>query len=147
MPKERNTMIKASGCLFLSTNTGRVLLQQRSPNVKYPGSWGFFGGKSEGKERPIETLLREIQEEIGSIPAYKKILPVSSFTSNDGKFVYHTFVIIVKNEFIPKKLNEESSGFSWTSIDNFPQPLHPGVKSQLSNKHIIQKIKTIQDDL
>ena len=138
-------MLNASGCLILAKNSGRVLLQQRSPDVKYPGTWGFFGGKSEGQERPIETLLREIQEEIGSIPAYQKVIPLSSYTSNDNKFTYHTFVILVKKEFIPKKLNKESSGFSWTNIDNFPQPLHPGVKSQLSNKHILKKIKTIQE--
>lgn len=139
-------MIQASGCLILAKNTGKVLLQQRSPNVKYPGTWGFFGGKSEGQERPIETLLRELQEEIGSIPAYHKVFPLSSFTSNDNKFTYHTFVLLVKKEFVPKKLNIESSGYAWTSTDNFPQPLHPGVKSQLNNKHILKKIKTIQDE-
>lgn len=137
--------MNASGCIILAKETGRILMQQRSSQVKYPSTWGFFGGKSEGKERPIETLLREIQEEIGSIPAYQKVFPLSSYTSNDNKFTYHTFVILVKKEFIPKKLNAESNGFSWTGIGSFPQPLHPGVKSQLSNKHILSKIKTIQE--
>ena len=55
-------MITASGCIFLSIDTGRVMLQQRSGEVNHPRTWGFFGGKAEGKERPVETLYREIEE-------------------------------------------------------------------------------------
>lgn len=136
-------MISASGCIFIAQNTKRILMQQRSNDVKYPGTWAFFGGKSEGDERPVETLLREIQEEIGALPAYEKVIPVSSFTSNDKKFVYHTFAVIVKKEFIPD-LNSESSGYAWVDISNTPQPLHPGVLSQINNKFFLKKIKTIQ---
>ena len=61
-------MITASGCLILALDTGRVLLQQRGSNSSHARTWGFFGGKSEKDERPMETLLRELEEEIGIIP-------------------------------------------------------------------------------
>ena len=57
-------MIQASGCIFLAVDTGRVLLQQRSSDSPHPRTWGYFGGKAEKKERPIETLLRELDEEL-----------------------------------------------------------------------------------
>ena len=102
-------MITASGCIFLSTDTGRVMLQQRSGEVNHPRTWGFFGGKSEGNERPIETLYREIEEEVGLVPDIKKVIPVNKFTSPNKKFIYHTFVVTVREEFTPV-LNNESVG-------------------------------------
>ena len=46
---------------------GRLLLQQREdiPGLLYAGMVGLFGGHREGSETRIETVLREIEEEIG----------------------------------------------------------------------------------
>lgn len=135
-------MITASGCIFLATTTGRIMLQQRSDSCSYPNTWAFFGGKSESNERPIQTLLRELTEEIGELPKIQKVYPIYKFTSPDGNFIYNTFLISVLEEFVPT-LNTESSGFCWARLDKFPQPLHPGVKAQLRNREIMDKIKTI----
>jgi len=139
-------MIEASGCLFLSSDTGRVMLQQRSGDTSHPRTWGFFGGKSEGKERPIDTLLRELEEEIGMVPDIQKVYPLNKFTSPDKQFVYNTFVVEVVQEFIPQ-LNNESDGFCWVKIGNWPRPLHNGAKAQLFNRQIIKKIRTIYSNL
>lgn len=139
-------MIEASGCLFLSQDTGRVMLQQRSGDTSHPRTWGFFGGKGEGNERPIDILLRELEEEIGIIPDIQKVYPLNKFTSPDKKFVYNTFVVEVVQEFIPQ-LNNESDGFCWVKIGNWPRPLHNGAKAQLFNKQIIKKIRTIYEDI
>lgn len=135
-------MLQASGCVFLAVDTGRVLLQQRSETSSHPRTWGFFGGKGEKKERPIETLLRELNEEIGILPEVEKVYPLNKFVSPDKKFTYNTFVVAVFEEFIPV-LNNESDGYCWVKIGNWPRPLHPGSKAQLYNKEIIKKIKTI----
>ena len=139
-------MIKASGCLFLALDTGRVMLQQRSGDTSHPRTWGFFGGKSEDKERPIDTLLRELEEEIGMVPDIQKVYPLNKFTSPDKQFVYNTFVVEVVQEFIPQ-LNNESDGFCWVKIGNWPRPLHNGAKAQLFNRQIIKKIRTIYSNL
>ena len=120
-------MIEASGCIFLSSQTGRILLQLRSTKVTHSKTWGFFGGKSEEQERPIETLRREIKEEIGMMPEIVKTIPISKFTSGNGRFIYNSFVVIVKEEFIPV-LNGESDGYAWVDIGKWPKPLHPGAK-------------------
>ena len=135
-------MLQASGCVFLAVDTGRVMLQQRSEKSSHPRTWGFFGGKAEKAERPIETLLRELNEEVGMIPDVEKVYPLNKFVSPDKKFTYNTFVVTVFEEFIPI-LNNESDGYCWVKIGNWPRPLHPGVKSQLYNKEITKKIKTI----
>ena len=137
--------MNASGCVILSLDTGRIMLQQRGSDTSHPRTWGFFGGKSENQERPVETLLRELQEEIGGIPSYDKIIPLNTFTCSNKKFIYYTFVVLVKREFIPI-LNTESDSFAWVNINSWPEPLHPGVKAQLYNKKIIQKLKTIYEE-
>lgn len=135
-------MIRASGCIFLSVNTGRILLQQRSNTVKHPNTWGFFGGKSENNERPIETLYREVAEEVGVTPDILKIMPVNRYISNNGNFEYNSFVAVIQDEFIPI-LNKESSGYAWVNVSNCPEPLHVGAKTQLKNKEFINKINVI----
>jgi len=135
-------MIEASGCIFLSLDTGKILLQQRGSKVKHPNTWGFFGGKSEGNERPSETLYREIYEELGTLPNILKVIPLNKFTSPNKKFEYHSFVCIVQKEFIPI-LNEESNGYAWVKIGHYPSPLHPGANIQLRDNEFNKKVKLI----
>lgn len=137
-------MIQASGCIFLSLITGRVMLQQRSDTVSHPNTWGFFGGKGENGERPVETLLREIEEELGFLPKVNRVIPVNKFTATNKKFVYNSFVVTVLDEFHPP-LNEESNGYCWVQIGKWPEPIHPGAKVQCKSKEFIKKLKTIQE--
>jgi 8-oxo-dGTP diphosphatase len=43
----------------------RILIAQRPPGKALAGLWEFPGGKREPGERPEQTLIRELQEEIG----------------------------------------------------------------------------------
>src|ERR1700709_1611952 len=44
----------------------RVLIAQRPPGKALAGLWEFPGGKIEPGERPEQTLIRELHEEIGT---------------------------------------------------------------------------------
>lgn len=44
---------------------GRVLIAQRPEGKQLAGLWEFPGGKMEPNERPEETLIRELKEELG----------------------------------------------------------------------------------
>jgi len=136
-------MITASGGIFLSLATNRVCLQMRSGDGSYPGTWSFWGGKSEGMESALQTLIREISEEAGNnLPEFKRIYPLHQYVSRDKKFIYNSFVITVDHEFIPT-LNQESTGYTWTNIDTLPKPLHAGARGVLCSSSILKKIKTM----
>lgn len=132
------------GALFYSQSTHRYLFLLRNGN-KHNGSWGLVGGKVEGDELPIHALKREIREEIGG-PEYKKIIPLEHFTSDNAKFEYHTYLIPVAEEFIPL-LNHEHRGYAWTSIEDHPKPLHPGVWRTFNFASVLDKIRTLENIL
>lgn len=51
-------------CAVIVDREGRVLVTQRSIDMKLPLKWEFPGGKVESKETPEECLIREIKEEL-----------------------------------------------------------------------------------
>ena len=51
-------------CALIDTD-GRVLIAQRPAGKNLAGLWEFPGGKMEAGERPEDTLIRELREELG----------------------------------------------------------------------------------
>lgn len=138
-------IIEGIGTFIYSTSTRRYLFLLRN-NGKYSGTWGVVGGKSEGQETILETLFREIQEELGGVITDPKIIPLETFTSDNGKFTYQTFLTPVDKEFVPS-LNDEHRGYCWVSLQDHPKPLHPGVWRTINFDAIAEKIKTLENIL
>jgi 8-oxo-dGTP diphosphatase len=60
---------------------GRVLIAQRPPGKVMAGLWEFPGGKLEAGERPEDTLIRELREEL-SITVKEACLAPFTFASH-----------------------------------------------------------------
>ena len=129
------------GALIYSVRTKRYLFLLRNQK-RHAGYWGLVGGGVEPNESPVEALHREILEEI-NLETFDQLIPLEKFTSDAGNFEYHTYLITVKDEFVPK-LNDEHRGYAWTTIDDHPNPLHPGVWRTFNFKVILDKIKTFE---
>ena len=106
--------VTGAGGIFYCRDTKRFLFLLRN-DKKYKNRWGFAGGKIENNETTINGLKREIFEEVGHLPDIEKTIPIELFTSEDGHFFYHTFILIIDKEFIPV-LNGEHCGFAWVTI-------------------------------
>ena len=130
------------GALIYSNSTKRFLFLLRD-GAKYAGSWGLVGGKINDGERVIEALHREIIEEIAVDLSANKLIPIETFTSDNHKFVYYTFLISVNEEFVPT-LNSEHRGYCWVGLEDHPRPLHPGVFKMFKFEVIFDKIKALQ---
>ena len=133
-----------SGGIFLAKDTRRFLFLLRTQG-KTAGTWGLVGGKKEPTDNTAyDALTREIEEEVGKTPTIKKIIPLELFISNDQHFQYNTYVLLVDREFTPI-LNEEHSGYAWCDYENYPKPLHQGVKNSFTNKIIRAKLELLLD--
>lgn len=138
--KER---IVCSGALFYAKETERILLLQKARG-KHQGTWGLVGGTNELTETPWQGLQREVQEEIGFIPAIVKTIPLETFVSNDSVFHFHTYLCVIETEFIPQ-LSDEHNAYAWSTIDYAPRPLHQGLRNSFGNKIIRAKLQTVFD--
>jgi 8-oxo-dGTP pyrophosphatase MutT (NUDIX family) len=110
---------------------------------RHPDSWGLPGGKVDPGENLLECLLRECEEELGSMPEYDKLVPLEKFTSSDKSFVYHTFWCSVTQEFVPI-LNQEHSGYAWMTSGSWPKPMHPGLWNTLNLDAVQHKLRVIE---
>lgn len=79
--KVRRILLVAA-CALVDSD-GRVLLTQRPEGKQLAGLWEFPGGKVEPGETPEETLIRELQEEIGITTKVACLAPLT--------FASHTY--------------------------------------------------------
>lgn len=61
---ETRPVILVSACALIDAD-GRVLITQRPPGKSLEGYWEFPGGKIEHGETPEDSLIRELNEELG----------------------------------------------------------------------------------
>ena len=118
---------QGAGAIFVAEDTGRILLQHRSPYVNEPNTWGVIGGAIDAGEDPQEAMEREVHEETG----YNGQMRVEKlYVFQSGKFRYTNFLVIVPHEFSPRH-GWESQDHVWTTLDDLPEPLHFGFKAAL----------------
>lgn len=136
--------ISAAGVVFLSVNTGRVLLQFRASDKRHQYTWGFWGGLQQKNEGVYQCLERELNEEIGFVPNIHKLNPIDVYQSANKHFRYYSFAAVVQDDFIPV-LNPESCGYAWVDIGHWPRPLHEGAKATLIRNQGAAKLITLRD--
>lgn len=140
-----HSIVEGVGAFIYCVSTRRYLFLLRNSS-KYSGTWGLPGGGIEVGESISESLQREIQEELGGTIKDLKLIPIEKFTSDNGKFCYHTYVAPVDDEFVPE-LNSEHRGYCWVSLEDHPKPLHPGVWRTINFQAVTDKIKTLEQIL
>jgi 8-oxo-dGTP diphosphatase len=75
-------LLVVAACALVDAD-GRVLIAERPAGRTMAGLWEFPGGKVEAGERPEETLIRELKEELGIVVKEACLAPLT--------FASHTY--------------------------------------------------------
>ena len=97
----------------------RVLMLQRAPGGKRPGSWETVYGKIDAREKPEKAALRELREETGMAAESLYNVTVSSFYLHHSHTIQMciTFAAFVADD-AEVTLSDEHQRFEWLSIDH-----------------------------
>lgn len=118
--------------IIIENEKGEILLQLRDnkDTIKFPNSWGTFGGAIEENETPKECALRELNEELEYIPENMSYCKTYDY---DG-YKIHLFKVIDKNISLEDlRINEGQKGqfFSEKDLKN------PDIKFAFNCKEIV----------
>jgi len=99
----------------------KILLARRSEDREfYPGVWDVIGGHCEGGETPADTLVREVEEEVGvKACEFEEIAVLEEpKPAKHGEARYHVFVVTAWDGAEPRLLGSEHSELRWLSLDD-----------------------------
>jgi 8-oxo-dGTP diphosphatase len=69
-------LVLVAACALVDPD-GRVLIAQRPQGKSMAGLWEFPGGKVEPQERPEQSLIRELKEELGIVVKEECLAPLT----------------------------------------------------------------------
>jgi len=103
---------------------GRILLAQRPEGKSMAGLWEFPGGKVEAGERPEETLIRELDEELG-IEVKEACLAPLTFASHSYENFHLLMPLWVCRRWIGTVVGREGQALKWVrprALRDHPMP-------------------------
>ncbi|GMN01698.1 (deoxy)nucleoside triphosphate pyrophosphohydrolase [Erythrobacter sp. MTPC3] len=102
----------------LCRSDGRWLMHRRPLTKQHGGLWEFPGGKVEASEKPVESLARELQEELGITVHAEQCAPVA-FAEERGQADKKPIVILLYKVSIwdGDPISLEGGGTGWFTPD------------------------------
>jgi ADP-ribose pyrophosphatase YjhB (NUDIX family) len=121
---------KAMGCAAaLVAPDGRVLLVRRAYP---PHDWVMPGGNAEADESLLETLRREVREELGLTIDVERLTGVYYQPDHRaGEFIHFVFVARIPADPSVRADSNEIAEWSLFAGDSLPEPMSPSTRRRL----------------
>jgi len=116
-------IVLVAACALIDTD-GRVLLAQRPEGKSMAGLWEFPGGKVETGERPEETLIRELHEELGLTVKEACLAPLTfaSHTYEDFHLLMPLFICRRWEGFATPREGQQLAWVRPNKLRDYPMP-------------------------
>jgi len=121
MPSAKLLIVAA--CALIDAD-GRVLIAQRPEGRSMAGLWEFPGGKVEAGERPEETLIRELKEELGILVKDACLAPLT-FASHSYPDFHLLMPLYVCRRWEGIPTAQEGQNLKWVRpnrLKDYPMP-------------------------
>lgn len=116
-------MVLVAACALVDAD-GRVLLAQRPPGKTMAGLWEFPGGKVEAGETPEQTVIRELEEELGIVTQAACLAPLT-FASHAYDDFHLLMPLFVCRRFEGIPVAREGQVLKWVrprAMREYPMP-------------------------
>ncbi len=116
-------LVLVAACALIDPD-GRVLIAQRPQGKSMAGLWEFPGGKVEAGERPEQSLIRELREELGIVVKEECLAPLT-FASHLYPDFYLLMPLYVCRRWEGIVEAREQQALKWVrpnELPNYPMP-------------------------
>ena len=116
-------LVLVAACALIDAD-GRVLIAQRPEGKSMAGLWEFPGGKVETGERPEQSLIRELKEELGIVVKEDCLAPLT-FASHlypDFHLLMPLYVCRRWEGFVEALEGQKLKWVRATELRDFPMP-------------------------
>ena len=116
-------ILLVAACALLDPD-GRALIAQRPAGKTMAGLWEFPGGKVEAGERPEDTLIRELEEELGIVVDEQCLAPLT-FASHSYPEFHVLMPLYVCRRWNRMVAPREGQRLVWVrprELRNYPMP-------------------------
>ena len=102
----------------LRKNDKFLLTKRNDPHSEFHNKWQLVGGGNEFAETPLETLHREVREELGIEVAKVSLIPFIDTKVRGGWHgIFISYACEMKNINDPIIINDEASEFGWFTLE------------------------------
>ncbi|MCO6180200.1 8-oxo-dGTP diphosphatase MutT [Ciceribacter sp. RN22] len=116
-------ILLVAACALVDTD-GRILLAQRPEGKSLAGLWEFPGGKVEAGETPEETLVRELEEELGVTTRIPCLAPLT-FASHSYDSFHLLMPLFICRRYEGIAHGREGQAVKWVrpqALRDYPMP-------------------------
>ena len=116
-------ILLVAACALVDADA-RVLIAQRPAGKTMAGLWEFPGGKVEAGERPEDTLIRELEEELGIVVNEQCLAPLT-FASHSYPEFHVLMPLYICRRWNGTVAPRESQRLVWVrprELRNYPMP-------------------------
>jgi 8-oxo-dGTP diphosphatase len=116
-------LVLVAACALVDPD-GRVLIAQRPEGKSMAGLWEFPGGKIEPGEQPEQSLIRELQEELGITVKQECLAPLTfaSHSYPDFHLLMPLYVCRRWEGFVEAQEKQKLKWVRPTELRNYPMP-------------------------